>query len=81
MRLNERSSVLLPQPDGPMSAVIWFFGTCRLISRTARNDAVVARQLLELEDDLVRLELQRRSPLSLRFGHAAASSFTSRARG
>ena len=38
MRLNERSSVLLPQPDGPMSAVILFFGTCRLISRTARNE-------------------------------------------
>ena len=24
MRLKQRSSVLLPQPDGPMSAVIWF---------------------------------------------------------
>ena len=23
MRLSERRNVLLPQPDGPMSAVIW----------------------------------------------------------
>ena len=38
MRLKQRSSVLLPQPDGPISAVILFFGTCRLISRTARNE-------------------------------------------
>ena len=37
MRLKLRSSVLLPQPEGPMMAVILFFGTSRLISRTARK--------------------------------------------
>ena len=38
MRLKERRSVLFPQPDGPISAVILFFGTWRLMSRTARNE-------------------------------------------
>ena len=38
MRLKLRRSVLLPQPDGPMIAVIWFRGTWRLMSRTARNE-------------------------------------------
>ena len=38
MRLMERSSVDLPQPDGPMSAVIWFLGMSRLMLRTARNE-------------------------------------------
>ena len=35
MRLNERSTVLLPQPDGPISAVILRGCTFRLMSRTA----------------------------------------------
>ena len=38
MRLNERSSVLLPQPDGPMRAVILLRGTVSVMSRTARKD-------------------------------------------
>ena len=38
MRLKLRSRVLLPHPDGPMMAVIWFFGTWRLMSRTARKE-------------------------------------------
>ncbi len=35
MRLKQRSRVLLPQPDGPMSATTWFAGTTRLMSFTA----------------------------------------------
>ena len=26
MRLKQRSTVVLPQPDGPMSAVMWLVG-------------------------------------------------------
>ena len=37
MRLMLRSSVDLPQPDGPMIAVTWLAGTSKLISRTARK--------------------------------------------
>ena len=36
MRLKHRNSVLLPQPEGPMMAVIWLLGTSRLTSVTAR---------------------------------------------
>ena len=37
MRLKERSTVLLPQPDGPISAVILLRSICRLTSFTARK--------------------------------------------
>ena len=37
MRLIVRRSVDLPQPDGPMSAVIWWVGTSIVMSFTARN--------------------------------------------
>ena len=37
IRLKQRSTVVLPQPDGPMNAVIWFLRICRVTSRTARN--------------------------------------------
>ena len=35
MRLKQRRTVLLPQPDGPMKAVMAFTWTRRLTSRTA----------------------------------------------
>ena len=35
IRLIERKMVVLPQPDGPSKAVIWFFGKSRLTSLTA----------------------------------------------
>jgi hypothetical protein len=37
MRLIQRSTVLLPHPDGPMSAVIWFVGTAKDTPLTARK--------------------------------------------
>ena len=37
MRLRQRSTVLLPQPDGPMKAVIVPFLIGTLESRTALN--------------------------------------------
>jgi hypothetical protein len=37
MRLKARSTVLLPQPDGPISAVIFCRLMLRLMSRTARK--------------------------------------------
>ena len=37
MRLMVRSRVDLPQPDGPMRAVIRWVGTSMLMSFTARN--------------------------------------------
>ena len=37
IRLNERSTVLLPQPDEPISAVIFCRSTFRSKSLTARN--------------------------------------------
>jgi hypothetical protein len=37
MRSKQRSIVLLPQPDGPMNAVISCWWICRLASRTARK--------------------------------------------
>ncbi|CAB4835503.1 unannotated protein [freshwater metagenome] len=37
MRLKHRSTVVFPQPDGPMNAVIWFALMSRLTSCTARN--------------------------------------------
>ena len=37
IRLIVRSSVDLPQPDGPMSEVIWWVGTSKVMSFTARN--------------------------------------------
>ena len=36
MRLKHRRTVVLPQPDGPMKAVISFRRTCMSTSRTAR---------------------------------------------
>ena len=37
MRLKQRSSVDLPQPDGPMNAVMRFFGISMSMSRMARK--------------------------------------------
>jgi hypothetical protein len=41
MRLSERSTVLLPQPEGPMMAVIFWRSMFMLTSFTARKAAVV----------------------------------------
>ena len=35
MRLKQRRNVLLPQPDGPISAVTWFSGMTRLMFLSA----------------------------------------------
>ena len=35
MRLKQRRNVLLPQPDGPISAVTWFSGITRLMFLSA----------------------------------------------
>ena len=35
MRLRDRSTVVLPHPDGPMNAVISRAATCRFTPRTA----------------------------------------------
>ena len=32
IRFRQRTKVLLPQPDGPISAVAWFAGMFRLMS-------------------------------------------------
>ena len=37
MRFKQRSTVLLPQPDGPMKAVIWPLRMGMFVSRTALN--------------------------------------------
>ena len=37
MRLKQRSTVVLPQPDGPMNAVISLLRIVEVTSRTARN--------------------------------------------
>ncbi len=37
IRLRLRSTVLLPQPDGPMKPVILFFSIGTMLSRTARK--------------------------------------------
>jgi hypothetical protein len=37
MRLKLRSTVLLPQPEGPISAVILFFSISKLTCFTARK--------------------------------------------
>jgi len=37
MRLSDRSTVVLPQPDGPMNAVIWLRRTRMFTPWTARN--------------------------------------------
>jgi hypothetical protein len=37
MRLSERSTVLLPHPEGPMKPVILPFGIWTWLSRTARK--------------------------------------------
>ena len=50
MRLMQRSTVLLPHPDGPMSAVIWFFGTSKVTPVTARKVAVEDLQVAERHD-------------------------------
>jgi hypothetical protein len=38
MRLNDRSTVLLPQPEGPMKAVMRYFSMLRLTLFTALNE-------------------------------------------
>ena len=38
MRLSQRRTVLLPLPDGPMSAVMRFGATSRLMSLIAWNE-------------------------------------------
>ena len=35
IRFRLRSSVVFPHPEGPMNAVIWFFGICMVTSRIA----------------------------------------------
>ena len=37
MRLKQRSTVVFPQPEGPMNAVISCSWTCSVASLTARN--------------------------------------------
>ena len=37
MRLMQRRAVLLPQPEGPMNAVMVFFSMGMCVSRTALN--------------------------------------------
>src|SRR4051794_4521635 len=37
IRFSARSKVDLPEPEGPISAVIWLRGTCMFASRRARN--------------------------------------------
>jgi hypothetical protein len=37
MRFRQRSTVLFPQPDGPMKAVMVFLSSVRRMSRTALN--------------------------------------------
>ena len=37
IRLKQRNTVLLPQPDGPMMAVILFVGAFICTSRTAQK--------------------------------------------
>ena len=38
IRLRQRSTVVLPQPDGPMNEVISFLRIRIVTSRTARNE-------------------------------------------
>ena len=38
MRFRHRSTVVFPQPDGPINAVISFLRMSRLTFRTARNE-------------------------------------------
>ena len=54
MRLRQRSTVLLPQPDGPMNAVIVFFliGICGVANRL--EGAVVELVDLAVDDHVVR---------------------------
>ena len=52
IRLKQRSTVVLPQPDGPMNAVISCRRTCRFTSRTARNASVVDAEVTYVEHDL-----------------------------
>ncbi len=49
MRLSVRSTVDLPQPDGPMNAVTLRGGTDSDTSATAWNDAVVDVDVFEIE--------------------------------
>ena len=37
IRLKQRSSVLLPQPEGPIRAVIWFRGMSIVMSLSASD--------------------------------------------
>jgi hypothetical protein len=37
MRFSARSIVVLPHPEGPMNAVIWWVWMRRVTPRTARN--------------------------------------------
>ena len=52
IRFRQRRNVVLPQPDGPISAVISFFRIGRLMSRTARNVAVVHGEIGDAEHHL-----------------------------
>ena len=53
MRFRQRSTVLLPQPDGPMNAVIVFFLIGIAVSRTALKAAVVELLDVAVDDDVV----------------------------
>ena len=49
MRLRQRSTVLLPQPDGPMKAVILFFSTG--MSAVADRKELAVVELVDLAVD------------------------------
>ena len=55
MRFRQRTKVLLPQPEGPISAVAWLAGIFRLMSCNVWFDPYHAFRLI----------LQCRHPLSL----------------
>ena len=51
MRLKQRSRVDLPQPDGPMNAVMRFFGMSMVDVADGPEVAVVGVEVRDLEDD------------------------------
>ncbi len=50
MRLRHRSSVDLPQPDGPMSAVTWWQGKSMRDVAEGLGGAVVEMEVLDADD-------------------------------
>ena len=72
IRLRQRISVLLPQPDGPIRAVISFTLMSKEMSRTAGVAAVAHAHVLDAEDGLAGPSLAGRAPSS---AGAATSTF------